>query len=61
MGKPVNGYTVNAKKEGAGRQGWHFEIHKGDELEEKSDPEFRDYAQAMKAGTLRATELDPPE
>jgi hypothetical protein len=29
MGKPVNGYTVNAKKEGTGRQGWHFEIHNG--------------------------------
>ncbi len=58
MGKQVNGYDVTANKD-SGDPGWHYDIRRGDEVVEKSDPEFRDYAKAMKAGTIHATELEP--
>ena len=43
MGKQVNGYDVTANKD-SGDPGWHYEIRRGEEVVEKSDPEFRDYA-----------------
>jgi hypothetical protein len=60
MGKLVNGYDVNAKKL-IGAKGWHFEINHGGKQVEQSEPEHRDYAAAMWAGTMRALELDEPE
>ena len=58
MGKKVNGYDVNAKKE-SDAPGWHYEIRKGEALFEQGEPEHRDLSKAMKAGTMRAMELDP--
>jgi hypothetical protein len=57
MGKLVNNFDVNAKR-AVGAKGWHFEIRKGDVLVEQGEPEHRDYSAAMKAGTIRAMELD---
>lgn len=60
MGKMVNGYEINAKC-AKGSKGWHFEIAHGGKLVEQSQGEHRDYAAAMKAGTMRALEMDGPE
>lgn len=59
MGKMVNGYDVTAKC-AKGTKGWHFEINHGAKPVEQSEPEHRDYAAAMKAGTRRALEMDEP-
>ncbi|MGE4064670.1 MAG: hypothetical protein AB7E79_14995 [Rhodospirillaceae bacterium] len=60
MGKIVNGFDVSAKC-AKGNKGWHFEIMHGAKIVEQSEPEHRDYAAAMKAGTMRALEMDAPE
>jgi hypothetical protein len=60
MGKMVNGYDVTAKC-AKGNKGWHFELMRGGQIVEQSEPEHRDYAAAMKAGTMRALEMDEPE
>lgn len=60
MGKKVNGYEIDAKKV-LGAKGWHFEIKHGATKVEQSEPDHRDYAAAMKAGTMRALEMDEPE
>jgi hypothetical protein len=60
MGKKVNGYEIDAKK-AIGAKGWHFEITHGGKQIEQSEPEHRDYPTAMRAGTMRALELDEPE
>jgi hypothetical protein len=59
MGKKVNGYEIDAKK-AVGAKGWHFEISHAAKPVEKGEPEHRDYAAAMKAGTMRALEMDEP-
>lgn len=60
MGKLVNGYDITAKKQ-IGAKGWHFEINHGTTRVEQSEPVHRDYGAAMKAGTMRALEMDEPE
>jgi hypothetical protein len=60
MGKMVNGYDVTAKC-AKGSKGWHFELMHGGKIVEQSDPEHRNYADAMKAGTMRALEKHEPE
>lgn len=60
MGKMVNGFEVNAKC-AKGSKGWHFEISRDGKPVEQSDPAHRDYGAAMKAGTMRALEMDVPE
>ena len=58
MGKPVRD-TMSPPIRIAAHRGGIMKSRRGEEVVESSEPDYREYAKAMKAGTIHATELEP--